>query len=172
MQGARVPGRAGPPRHVVPRTWRHGVWAAAAALAFAAAACSGAGAGSTAARIPSTSTTALTTTTTSATSLPCDGPTAVPAAVRASPVAGLDQDPAVYQVENVTTAQSDATWGRFDTLPQPGQEGTYQGGSGLVHCAGGVWTVTDFGTSEVGCPGGAAAPPPAAVAADLGIDCP
>jgi hypothetical protein len=142
------------------------------ALAFGAAACSGAGAGSTAARVASTSTTASTTTTTSPASLPCDGPSAVPAAVRASPVAGLDLNPAVYQVEDVSTAQSDATWGRFDTLPQPGQEGTYQGGSGLVHCAGGVWTVTDFGTSEVGCPGGAAAPPPAAVAADLGIDCP
>jgi len=167
-----VPGRAGPPRRLACDQWRRGTWSAAVALAFGAAACSGAGAGSTAARIPSTSTTASTTTTTNAASLPCDGPSAVPAAVRVSPVAGLDLNPTVYQVENVTTAQSDATWGRFDTLPQAGQEGTYQGGSGLVHCVGGVWTVTDFGTSEVGCPGGAAAPPPAAVAADLGIDCP
>ena len=167
-----MPGRVGPLRRLVPDQWRRGSWTAALALAFGAAACSGAGAGSTAARIPSTSTTASTTTTTNAASLPCDGPSAVPAAVRVSPVAGLDLNPTVYQVENVTTAQSDATWGRFDTLPQAGQEGTYQGGSGLVHCVGGVWTVTDFGTSEVGWPGGAAAPPPAAVAADLGIDCP
>jgi len=141
------------------------------ALAVGAAACGGAGAGSTA-RTASTSTTASTTTTTDAASLPCDGPTAVPAAVRASPVAGLNQNPTVYQVENVSTAASDPTWGRFDTLPMPGQEGTYQGGSGLVHCVAGAWAVTDFGTAEVGCPGGAAAPPPAAVAADLGIDCP
>ncbi|HEV2310445.1 MAG TPA: hypothetical protein VGU73_07970 [Acidimicrobiia bacterium] len=172
MQGARGPARVGPPRRLVSGQRRRGIWSAAAALAFGAAACSGAGAGSTAARVASTSTTASTTTTTSAASLPCGGSPTVAPAVRASPVAGLDLNPTVYQVEDVTTAQSDATWGRFDTLPQAGQEGTYQGGSGLVHCAGGVWTVTDFGTSEVGCPGGAAAPPPAAVAADLGIDCP
>jgi hypothetical protein len=172
VQGALVPGRAGPPRRVAWRQWRRGTWSVAVALAFGAAACSGAGAGSTAARVPSTSTTSSTTTTTSAASLPCDGPSAVAAAVRTSPVAGLDQDPTVYQVENVTTAESDATWGRFDTLPQPGQEGTYQGGSGLVHCVSGAWTVTDFGTAEVGCPGGPAAPPPPAVAADFGIDCP
>jgi hypothetical protein len=168
-----VPGQVGPARRFVSsQSWRRGIWPAAVALMIGAAACSGAGAGSTAARIASTSTTASTTTTTDAASLPCDGPTAVPAAVRVSPVAGLDQNPTVYQVKNVSTAASDATWGRFDTLPEPGQEGTYQGGSGLVHCAGGVWTVTDFGTAEVGCPGGAAAPPPPAVAADLGIDCP
>ena len=172
MQGARVPGRAGRARRLTSRSGRRTTWPAVVALAVGAAACSGAGARSTAARLTPTSTTASTTTTTNAASLPCDGPTTIAAAVRTSPVAGLDLDPTVYQVENVTTAASDPTWGRFDTLPQSGQEGTYPGGSGLVHCAAGTWTVTDFGTAAVGCPGGTAAPPPPAVAADLGIDCP
>jgi hypothetical protein len=120
----------------------------------------------------STSTTSSTTTTTVPATLPCGGAPPIPIAVRASSVAGLNLNPNQYTVANVSLARSDATWARFDTLPAPGQESVYQGGSGIAHCNGTAWSVTDFGTAEVGCPGGAVTPPPEAVRTDLGIDCP
>jgi hypothetical protein len=142
-------------------------------LGVVAAACAGSSTQPTASRqrVATTTTTLATTTTTSGANLPCGGPATVPAAVRASGVAGL-QMPTQYQVQNVSVAPSDPTWARFDALPLPGQESTYQGGSGLTHCAAGSWTVIAFGTAEVGCPGGAGTPPPSAVRNDLGIDCP
>ena len=115
---------------------------------------------------------AIATTTTITAAGPCGGAPTVPAAVRASAVAGLNQNPTQYTVDNVSLARSDPTWGRFDALPAPGQESVYQGGSGIVHCAANAWSVTDFGTAEVGCPGGPVAPPPDTVRADLGIECP
>lgn len=148
-----------------------GPWPIVAAVVLTAAACGGSGAGS-AAHGAGSSTSAPSTTTTTGAALPCGGAATIPAAVRASPVAGLNQNPTQYQVQNVSLARSDPTWARFDALPQPGQEGTYQGGSGLAHCDAGVWTVTDFGTAAVGCPGGTVSPPPSAVGTDLGIDCP
>jgi hypothetical protein len=121
----------------------------------------------------STSTTSSTTTTTlNPATLPCGGAPPIALAVRVSPVAGLNLNPTLYTVANVSLARSDATWARFDTLPAPGQESVYQGGSGIAHCDGTAWSVTDFGTAEVGCPGGAVTPPPEAVRTDLGIDCP
>lgn len=147
----------------------------AASLGLAAA-CGGGSATagrSTARRVTTTtSTTAPAGTSTSATVMACGGPSLIAAAVKASPAGGLNQNPDQYEVANVSTAQSDATWARFDTLPAPGQEGTYQGGNGIAHCDGNAWSVTDFGTAEVGCPGGAVTPPPPAVRSDLGIDCP
>jgi len=146
----------------------------AAILAVGALAACGGG-GSAASRATTTTTTrtrAVATTTTITAAGPCGGAPTVPAAVRASPVAGLSQNPTQYRVDNVSLARSDPTWGRFDALPAPGQESVYQGGSGIVHCAAGAWSVTDFGTSEVGCPGGSVAPPPETVRADLGIECP
>jgi len=104
--------------------------------------------------------------------LPCGGTATVAAAVRGSGVAGLATNPSHYIIANVSLARSDSTWARFDTLPAAGQESSYQGGFGLAHCDGTSWAVTDFGTAEVGCPGGAVTPPPPAVRADLGIDCP
>ena len=150
-----------------------GWWLLLLSLVAVAAACAGSDSQPTASRqrVATTTTTVATTTTTTGANLPCGGPVTVPAAVRASGVAGL-QMPTQYQVQNVSVAPSDPTWARFDTLPLPGQESTYRGGSGLTHCAGGDWTVTDFGTTEVGCPGGAVSPPPSAVRNDLGIDCP
>ncbi len=111
-------------------------------------------------------------TTTTEASLPCGGTGTVPAAVRASTVAGLDTNPTQYLVANVSLARSDSTWARFDTLPAAGQESSYRGGFGLAHCDGTTWAVTDFGSAEVGCPGGTVPPPPPAVRADLGINCP
>lgn len=151
------------------------VSASALAAMILAAGCSGGS--STTQRAATTTTTSTTTrvvatTTTITAAGPCGGLPTVPAAVRASPVAGLNLNPTQYNVDNVSLARSDPTWGRFDALPAPGQEGAYQGGFGIVHCAADAWSVTDFGTSEVGCPGGSVAPPPDAVRADLGIECP
>ena len=146
-------------------------WPVVAALVLLAAACSGSSSPTATARRSAT-TTAPSTTTTTTGILPCGGVDTLPAAVKVSPVAGLNQNPDVYQVQNVTVARSDPSWARFDTLPASGQEGNYQSGSGLAHCSESAWTVTDFGTTGVGCPGGAVAPPPGAVAADLGISCP
>jgi hypothetical protein len=141
------------------------------AAAVLGAACGGGGSG--AQRATTTTTTRVVATTTTITAAgPCGGAPTVPAAVRASAVAGLNQNPTQYRVDNVSLARSDPTWGRFDALPVPGQESVYQGGSGIVHCAADAWSVTDFGTAEVGCPGGPVAPPPDAVRADLGIECP
>jgi hypothetical protein len=156
---------------------RAAVTASMIAAAVVAAAC---GAGSTSGAQGTTTTSSSTTTTTTlviATTTitaagPCGGAPTVPAAVRASAVAGLNLNPTVYNVDNVSLARSDPTWGRFDALPAPGQDATYQGGSGIVHCAADAWAVTDFGTAEVGCPGGPVQPPPDTVRADLGIECP
>jgi hypothetical protein len=149
-----------------------GWWLLVVPLAAVAAACAGTNVQPTASRQRAvTTTTVAATTTTSGANLPCGGPATVPAAVRVSAAVGL-QNPTQYQVQNVTVAPSDPTWARFDTLPVAGQESSYQGGSGIAHCASGAWAVTDFGTTEVGCPGGAVAPPPSAVRSDLGIDCP
>ena len=151
------------------------------AVTLLGAACSGSSSSATnAARHPhratttstSTTTTSTTTTTIDPATLPCGGTPPIPLAVRASPVAGLNLNPTQYTVANVSLARSDATWARFDTLPAPGQESVYQGGSGIAHCDLTAWSVTDFGTAEVGCPGGTVTPPPEAVRTDLGIDCP
>ena len=148
-------------------------WPVVAALVLIGTACSGSSnPTATASAHPASSTTAPSTTTTTTGILPCGGVDTLPAAVKVSPVAGLNQNPDQYQVQDVTVARSDTNWARFDTLPVPGQEGNYQGGSGLAHCAESSWSVTDFGTAGVGCPGGVVAPPPAAVAIDLGISCP
>jgi len=148
-------------------TGRHASIGLAAALVVLGAACGG-----TTPRVTKPASHSATTSTTSRSPLPCGGTATVAAAVRVSTVAGLDQKPSQYLVANVSLARSDSTWARFDTLPAAGKEATYQGGSGLAHCDGTTWAVTDFGTAEVGCPGGAVAPPPPAVRADLGIDCP
>ncbi len=140
------------------------------ALVLAGAACSGGGSPATK-RAPHLAR-PTTTRATTPSLLPCGGTATIPAAVRVSAVAGLDVNPAQYLVANVSLSRSDSTWARFDTLPAAGQEASYQGGFGLAHCDGTSWAVTDFGSAEVGCPGGAVAPPPPAVRADLGIDCP
>jgi hypothetical protein len=147
-------------------------WPVIAVLVLAGAACSGSSGPTATAHRSATTTTLPATTTTTAGILPCGGAFTLPAAVKVSPVAGLNQNPDLYQVQNVTIARSDPNWARFDTLPVPGQEGNYQGGSGLAHCAESSWTVSDFGSAGVGCPGGTVTPPPSAVAGDLGISCP
>ena len=94
----------------------------------------------------------------------------VPAVVRASAVAGLDQPPIQYNVINVRIAASDPEWGRFDAVPKPGVK-DYQGGFGIVQCIGTHWKVTDFGTDNVGCPRATQVAPPALTRTQLGLHC-
>ena len=152
---------------------RAAVSASILAVAVLTTACGGGSSRAQPAPTTTTTTTRVIATTTTITAAgPCGGAPTVPAAVRASAAAGLNQNPTQYTVDNVSLARSDPTWGRFDALPAPGQESVCQGGSGIVHCAANAWSVTDFGTAEVGCPGGPVAPPPDTVRADLGIECP
>ena len=96
--------------------------------------------------------------------------TTVAAAAKSSSVGGLSGAANVYDVSDVRVAASDATWGRFSTVPKAGQESSFQNGYGVVHCTGDDWTVTDFGTVGVGCSGSDA--PPAAVRTELQLGCP
>jgi hypothetical protein len=101
---------------------------------------------------------------------PCGGAAAIPAAVTSSSVGGLSGAASAYNVSDVRVASSDPTWGRFSTVPKPGQQSSFQNGYGLVHCTSDDWTVTDFGTLQVGCSGPDA--PPSAVKAELQLGCP
>jgi hypothetical protein len=101
---------------------------------------------------------------------PCGGATAIPAAVTSSSVGGLSGASSAYNVSDVRVASSDPTWGRFSTVPKPGQQSSFQNGYGLVHCTSDAWTVTAFGTIQVGCTGVNA--PPAAVKTELQLNCP
>jgi hypothetical protein len=101
---------------------------------------------------------------------PCDGSAAVAAAVKSSSVGGLSDAADAYSVSDVRIASTDPTWGRFSTVPNAGQEGTFQNAYGVVHCVSSDWSVTDFGTSEVGCSGTDV--PPAAVRFELPLPCP
>lgn len=95
----------------------------------------------------------------------------MPAAVKASPVAGLNEGTDQYDVTDVRVASSDRSWAGFSDVPKPGVT-TYQGGYGVAHCQGGAWVVYDTGSAEVGCGGGTIPPVPPAVRADLGLECP
>ena len=100
---------------------------------------------------------------------PCGGSAAVAATVKASPVGGLSGAANFYDVSDVRIASSDPTWGRFSTVPKAGQESSFQNGYGVVHCTSSDWSVTDFGTAEVGCSGTDA--PPVAVRSELQLSC-
>jgi hypothetical protein len=101
---------------------------------------------------------------------PCGGAATVPAAVKSSSVGGLSGAANAYDVSDVRIASSDPTWGRFSTVPKPGQETSFQNGYGVVQCTSSGWTVTVFGTVQVGCSGTGA--PPAAVRTELQLACP
>src|ERR1700722_16476717 len=92
---------------------------------------------------------------------------AAAAAVKTSPVAGLNSNPTQYKVTGVRIAASDPGWGRFNAVAAPGVT-DYQGGYGVLHCIGTHWTVFDFGTDHVGCPNGTTAGPAAVTRNQLG----
>ena len=110
------------------------------------------------------------TTTTALGEQPCGGASTIPAAVKASSVGGLSGSAALYDVTDVRVADSDATWGRFSTVPKAAQDSSFQSGYGVVQCTLLGWSVTAYGSSDVGCSGAGA--PPAAVRADLDLTCP
>lgn len=79
-----------------------------------------------------------------------------------------------WVVASSALSTADPTYVFFKIGPAAGHENTVQGGYGFVHNAGGSWSVTGFGTSEVGCPPGATGNQlvPATVLAEFGVSCP
>jgi hypothetical protein len=73
-----------------------------------------------------------------------------------------------------TVSSVDPSYVLFHIGPAAGYENTVQGGYGFVHGAGSSWTVIGFGSSEVGCPPGAAGNQvvPANVLTGFGLSCP
>jgi hypothetical protein len=103
---------------------------------------------------------------------PCGGAATIPAAVKASPVAGLNVAADEYNVVNIKVAASDPTWALFYDGPTPAHYSDFQGGHGVVHCVGGQWSVADAGTAEVGCGTGTLPAVPPAILTELGLGCP
>jgi hypothetical protein len=68
----------------------------------------------------------------------------------------------------------DPSYVLFKVGPAPGHENTVQGGYGFVYLSGGTWSVTGFGTSEVGCPPNNSENQavPTAVLSGFGLSCP
>ena len=91
-----------------------------------------------------------------------------------SKVVGLNgPGPIDYIVNHVVVSSTDPTWARFNQDAKPGAE--YQPEAGIVHCDADHWTVIDFGTAGVGCPGPERDPsisvPPAQVRKELQLGC-
>ena len=135
------------------------------------AACGGGSGGTEATTTSSSSTTTLpSTTTTTVAAAPCGGAGALPPAVQASPVAGINEIPTSNYTVDVQALTGDGQYAKFGLAPAPGYEATFQGGYGVAHCVGGAWTVVDFGSSDVGCAGGTGEVP-GDVRAALGLEC-
>ncbi len=79
-----------------------------------------------------------------------------------------------WQITSTQVSSVDPTYVLFRIGPAPGHENSVQGGYGFVHNQAGTWTVIGFGSSEVGCPPGAAQTPvvPTAVLTGFGLTCP
>lgn len=121
--------------------------------------------------VTTTTTTAASsvTTTTAATGVPTAALTAITAYEQAhGPGAGA------WEITSIQRSTVDPSYVLFKVGPTPGHESTVQGGYGFAHLSGGTWSVTGFGTSEVGCPpnnsGNQAVP--TAVLTGFGLNCP
>jgi len=135
------------------------------------AACGGGSGGTEATTTSSSSTSTLpATTTTTVAAAPCGGAGALPPAVQASPVAGINEIPTSSYTVDVQALTGDGQYAKFALVPTPAAASTLQGGYGVAHCVAGVWTVVDFGSSDVGCPGGTGEVP-GDVRAALGLEC-
>lgn len=113
------------------------------------------------------------TTTTTSTSTGSSVPSAATAAINAyettnGPKAGT------WVITGSSVSSVDPSYVLFHIGPAPGYENTVQGGYGFVHQSGGTWTVIGFGSSEVGCPPGAAGNQvvPTNVLTGFGLSCP
>jgi hypothetical protein len=115
---------------------------------------------------PPTTTTAPTTTTTAPPATTTTAPhattttaatqqSALTAAVTAFQTAeGVPQSKYLVTKLQVSTVQP--TWAIFSVGPSTTSKATFQGGYGFLHLSGGKWSVVSFGSSQVGCPPGAA----------------
>jgi hypothetical protein len=116
-----------------------------------------------------TAASSVTTTTASATGVPTAALTAITAYETAhGPAAGT------WVITSTQRSTIDPSYVLFKVGPAPGHENTVQGGYGFVHLSGGTWSVTGFGSSEVGCPPNNAENQavPAAVLSGFGLSCP
>jgi hypothetical protein len=119
-----------------------------------------------------TSTAASTTTTTAATTTTTSAQTALSAAVVAFQTSqGVAQS--IYQIGRLSVSTVQPTWAIFSVGPTTTSKATFQGGYGFLHLVDGNWSVTAFGSAEVGCPGSSAADQvPVAVITGFGQSCP
>jgi peptidoglycan hydrolase-like protein with peptidoglycan-binding domain len=111
----------------------------------------------------------VTTTTASASGVPTAALTAITAYETAhGPGAGA------WEISSTQRSSVDPSYMLFKVGPAPGHENTVQGGYGFVHLSGGTWSVTGFGSSEVGCPPNNAdnQAVPTAVLSGFGLSCP
>ncbi len=115
--------------------------------------------------------------TTSSTSTSTTGSSGVPSAATAAinayettngPKSGT------WVITGSSASSVDPSYVLFHIGPAPGYESTVQGGYGFVHGSGSSWTVIGFGSSEVGCPPGAAGNQvvPTNVLTGFGLSCP
>ena len=121
----------------------------------------------------STSSTSSTTSTTTATTTTTSATVSITRVVNAYESAQGIQ-PSQFVINGITVSSVDPTWAKFSIGPTAADQASFQGGYGFVHQSGGVWTVTGFGTAEVGCPPAAAGNVvvPAAVLAGFNLSCP
>ena len=62
--------------------------------------------------------------------------------------------PAQWTIGSILVSTKDPTWAKFTVNATPDSQGTFQPGYGFAHRSGPTWSVTGFGTSDVGCPPG------------------
>ena len=79
-----------------------------------------------------------------------------------------------WTITGMQVSRVDPTYLLFRVSPAQGHEADVQGGYGFAHNVNGKWTVTGYGTSEVGCPPGAPdnTPVPAPVIVGFSLTCP
>lgn len=116
-----------------------------------------------------TAASSVTTTTASANGVPTAALTAITAYETAH-----GPGPGAWEITATQRSGVDPSYVLFKVGPAPGHENTVQGGYGFVHLSGGTWTVTGFGSSEVGCPPNNAdnQTVPTAVLSGFGLSCP
>jgi hypothetical protein len=61
-----------------------------------------------------------------------------------------------YHISGLAVSTVQSTWAKFSVGPTATDKGTFQGGYGFLRLSNGTWSVVGFGSSQVGCPPGAA----------------
>jgi len=121
-------------------------------------------------------TTTSPTTTSPTTTAPATTTTSVQSALNAAVVAYQTSQgvaSSIYKITKLTVSTVEPTWAIFSVGPATTAKATFQGGYGFLHLVNGAWSVTAFGSAEVGCPGSAPADQvPTAVLSGFGAACP